>query len=578
LFYEENELLINPFLKNKQAWPRFILQKMDWTIRDQDSYPGVLYSRNSYTGEGRQIESMRNIFGEDIMSGSVNAEYTEFNKPDKIKEKFPAIFHFLPKLEKLEKIIHSPVTVEFATETFNNKSLFAVLQLNKSEMTGRAILMAAIEMYKEKLIEATDIIDLIQTYHLKQVFSPTIDEKDLDKQKLFCSGFAILPRSAISVNIYFSAEQALKAKKNGEKVGFCKEEFVPSDTVVMSEVDAIISLNPAAIHVVTACMRYGVQAFLNLEKQGVHLKSKQLINKDNTSINEGDWITLNSTTKSIYLGKAKMRPARLLQFVDGKEVELENGKEIVFKKLAKAYQKYQEIIERLKQSEIAGFNELIKILRNEKDNNNAQHFTNEWFKRNEQEYTEQILKCELGSHQEQQSIFLLLSLENKVNFFKKIIPICIERNLQGYTAGSFMVGRFLTIMLPVAFWKNFSEAEILFLLNESVLFDKYIHILYEVGERNISKARHKILQEGLQEINLRTSNTKNFTSLKLAFNNWDKLNKIVSFKLDVETTKLIEELKLPYGKLYDYTKPWSLSKLQKICDEEKISLPDENQQ
>lgn len=577
IFFDENELLINTFLKNKQAWPSFILQKMVWTIRDQDSYPGVLYSRNSYTGEGRQIESVRNIFGEDIMSGSVNAEYTEFHKPDEIKEKFPAIFHFLPKLEKLEKEIHSPATIEFATETFDRKSLFAVLQLNKSEMTGRAILLAAIEMYKEKLIKAPDIIDLIQTYHLKQVFSPTIDEKELDRQKLFCNGFAILPRSAISVKIYFSAEKALQAKKKGERVGFCKEEFVPSDTIVMSEVDAIISLNPAAIHVVTACMRYGVQAFLNLEKQGVQLKSKQLINKDNSLINEGDWITLNSTTKSIYLGKAKMRPARLQQFIDGKKVDLENGKEVVFKKLAKAYQKYQEIIEELKQGEIAGFNELIKILRNEKDKNQARFIINEWFKKNEQEYTEQILKCELGSHQEQQGIFLLLNLENKVNFFKEIIPICIQRNLQGYTAGSFMLGRFLTIMLPIAFWKNFIKSEILFLLNESVLFDKYIHILYEVGERNISKARHKILQEGLQEINLKTSNTKNFTSLKLTFKKWDKLSKNVSFNFDIETTKLIEELKLPFGRLYDYTKPWSLSKLQKICDEEKIQLPDENQ-
>jgi len=576
-FYEENQVLINTFLKNKQAYPSFILQKMVWTIRDQDSYPGVLYSRNSYTGEGRQIESIRNIFGEDIMSGSVNAEYTEFNNPEEIKEKFPAVYHFLPKLEGLEKEMHSPATIEFATETFDNKSLFAVLQLNKSEMTGRAILLAAIEMYKNKLIKARDIIDLIQTYHLKQVFSPTIDEKELNLQKLFCQGFAILPRSAITVKIYFSAEQALKAKKNGEKVGFCKDEFVPSDTVVMSEVDAIISLNPAAIHVVTACMRYGVQAFLNLEKNGVQLKSKQLINNENMLINEGDWITLNSNTKSIYIGKSKMRPARLQQFIDGKKVDLENGKEVVFKKLARAYKKYQEIIEELKKGEIAGFNELIKILRNENDKNQAKLIINEWFEKNTLEYSEQILKCELGSHQEQQSIFLLLSLKNRVIFFKNIIPICIKRKIQGYTAGSFMLGRFLTIMLPAAFWKNFTEHEILFLLNESVLFDKYIHVLYEVGERNISKARHKILKEGLQEISLKTSNTKNFTSLKLIFKNWNGLIIDVSFKYDLETKKLIKELKKPFGKLFDYTKPWSISKLQEICDKENLPLPDENE-
>ena len=75
----------------------------------------------------------------------------------------------------------------------------------------------------------------------------------------------------------------------------------------------------------------------------------------------------------------------------------------------------------------------------------------------------------------------------------------IIRNLQGYTAGSFMLGRFLTIMLPIVFWKNFIEQEIMFLLNESVLFDKYIHILYEVGERNISKARETKIRKREKE-------------------------------------------------------------------------------
>jgi len=272
-----------------------------------------------------------------------------------------------------------------------------------------------------------------------------------------------------------------------------------------------------------------------------------------------------------------MRPARLQNYIDGKKVDLEEGKEVIFKKLALAYKKYQEIIENLKNSEIIGFTALIKILRSEKDKKEAELLINEWFDKNTKEYTKQILKCELGSHQEQQSIFLLLSLENKVTFFKDTVPVCIKENLQGYTAGSFMLGRFLTIMLPTAFWKNFTEAEILFLLNESVLFDKYIHILYEVGERNISKARHKILQDGLQEINLRTSNTKNFTTLKLVFKSWDKLGEQVSFKYDIETEKLIEGLKLPFGKLFDYTKAWSISKLQKICDEENLALPDENE-
>ncbi|MCF6240574.1 MAG: hypothetical protein L3J74_04420 [Bacteroidales bacterium] len=573
LFYEKNELLINTFLKNKQAYPSFILQKMVWTIRGQDSYPGVLYSRNSYTGEGMQIESVRSIFGEEIMSGSLNAENTDFNNAEEIKEKFPAVYHFLPKLKLLEKEISSPATIEFAAETFEHKSLFAILQLNSSEMSGRAILLAAVQMYRENQITANDVIKLIQSYHLKQIFSPTIDEKTLDYLKPFCRGFTVLPRSAISVKIYFSAAKALEAKQRGETVGFCKDEFVPSDTVVMSEVDAIISLNPAAIHVVTACLRYGVQAFLNLEKYGISLKSNYLSNKQNHTIKEGDWITLNSNNKTIYHGKVKMRPARLQQYINGEQIKLDKEKEQTFIKLADAYKTYQEIVEYLKKNKKAGFNELIRIYRNEKEK--AKPFINNWFEDNKDEYVSQILNCELGSHQEQQAIFLLLDLKNKITFFKKVIPVCINKKLKGYTAGSFMLGRFLTLMLPVKFWKVFSEDEILFMLNETVLFEKYIHILYEVGERNLSKARHKILKSGLQNIKIQNFNLKNFTSLKLAFKDWDKITENKLAHYDSELLILINGLNQTFGELYDYTKPWSFSKLESICKDEGLPIPKE---
>ena len=74
----------------------------------------------------------------------------------------------------------------------------------------------------------------------------------------------------------------------------------------MGEVDAIISLTPAAIHVVTACRGYGVPAFLDLEKFGIKFNNNNLINKDGLMINEGDWITISSKKQNIYLRKSKL--------------------------------------------------------------------------------------------------------------------------------------------------------------------------------------------------------------------------------------------------------------------------------
>jgi len=96
------------------------MQKMVWTIRNEQSYPGVLYSRHSRTGLGIQIESMPNVFGEEIMTGLVKAEDNEFFNRDSLKDKFPAVYHFEPLLAQIEKTQKSPVTIEFAAEeTFN---------------------------------------------------------------------------------------------------------------------------------------------------------------------------------------------------------------------------------------------------------------------------------------------------------------------------------------------------------------------------------------------------------------------------------------------------------------------------
>ena len=71
---------------------------MVWTIGNENSYPGVLYSCHSRTGVGRQIESYPDIFGEEIMTGHISSEDFEYFDRAEIKELFPAVYHFDPLL------------------------------------------------------------------------------------------------------------------------------------------------------------------------------------------------------------------------------------------------------------------------------------------------------------------------------------------------------------------------------------------------------------------------------------------------------------------------------------------------
>ena len=574
-FYEKNrDLLRSLFVKDK-SYPSLILQKMVWTVRGQNSYPGVFYSRHSRTGKGFQIESFPGIFGEDIMTGAIEADDREFFEVKEVRESFPAIYHFFHKIPNLEKKLGSPATIEFAAESFNNVHFFALLQLNNSEMTGRATLLSAIDMYQKGMIKRERVLNLVHPYHLKQIFSESIDDNSLAAMDFFSSGVSVLPRLAVSCRLYFSAEKALQAKKKGESVCLCKDQFVPADTLVMSEVDAIVSLNPAAIHVVTACLSYGVPAFLNLEEYHVKMTEDSIINSQGVELMEGDWITVSSKTKKIFIGKAKFIPARFQRYLDGEKLELLPKEEKVFISMAAAYKEYNKIVETLDFDEIKSLNDLIKIIRTDlKDEPfKASKFMNSWFDSNQDYYSHQVLKSSLGTHRDQHELFDLLSPDRKILFFKKALKICSDENKSGYIAGSFMLGRFISHPQHSSIWKALSEEEIAFLLNEHVLFEKYLQLLNEVGERKLSKAKSLLIDQGISKVDIRFSNPKLFISLKLCRPNWEAISDHINGNSDPKTTQLIAYLQQPYKEFFDFEKPWSIGKLTKLCEEEGFEMP-----
>ncbi len=574
-FYLNNKDLIYTFQKGEHSTPSLILQKMVWTIRDGDSYPGVIFSRHSRTGIGVQIQSLKNIFGEDIMSGLINSEDTEFFDREEIKEEFPAIYHFCPNICKLEQAMKAPVAIEFAAESFEKRYLFAVLQLDFAELTGRGILLSAIDMYRHKIISKRKVLKLIYPYHLRQIFSESIDDSSFKTLEFFSPGISILPRSAVSARIFFSSAGVLEAKKRGDKVCFCKETFTPLDRVLISEVDAILSLTPAAIHVVTACLGYGIPSLINLDNYGVKMLPDAIINAKGVKIKEGEWITISSKHHTLFKGKAAYKPARFQKYLEGQPLEMDAKEEKVFVNMSDAFKAYQQIVDSLETGEIHQLSDLIKIIRNDlhKQPDKAENFVNSWYDKHTAHYIEQILKSELGTHLDQHRIYSLLTVDRRVDFMKRIIPVCINENLKGFSAGSFMLGRFMSQMHPMAFWRELSPEYIVFLLNEYVLFEKYLQVLNDFDERHINKVRNELLNDGLSSIAVSHNNVESFIPLKLYVKNWNSIDGILNKLHEKDTYELIRILQQPYGEIFNYNQPWSISKLEEICAQENIACP-----
>ncbi len=578
--YEENKDLLLTLCRGSERgsepYPSLIMQKMVCTVRAEESYAGVLCSRHTQTGSGSELQTARNIFGEEMMTGTAEIESTAFAERENIRQTFPAVYHFMPHLNELEIEFESPVTIEFAVEATSRYQWFAMLQLNETGMAGRAALTAVVDMHKAGTITKKRVTELIRPYHIKQICSDTIDQEAYSVLNSFATGVAVLPRSAVSARVYFSGEAALQAKAQGEKVCLCKRTFVPTDSVIMREMDAIVSLTSAAIHVVTICQNLGIPALLSLEKNGVMLDAAgRLTNAAGREIREGDWITVSSRRQAMYEGQGKFKPARLLRYMRGEPVDIAPDEYDVFRSVAYAYRYYLQLVKGLMAGQISTLDEVTRLVNVElrEQPQEASSLVNQWFDDHTDGYIGQVLKCDIGDHLVQARVFEMLTLDRKVCFFKMAIRKLTTERISGYAAGAFMIGRFLSARFPVAFWKCFLPAEIAMLVNEWVLFEKYMQLLHKMGERKLLQARKKILSEGLDELYLHPGNVKALITVKLAGAPLEEAQHSMVEWSDPQSGRVLELLQQPWSTFYDFKARWSVKELEKICEEEQVPVP-----
>ena len=574
--YEKNQDLVVTLGRKTEHYPSLILQRMVCTVRHEDAYAGVICSRHTQTGVGIELQTANNIFGEEMMTGDAKIESTDFDDREAIKDRFPAVYHFTPHLQELEKEFESPVTIEFAVEATGRSQWFALLQLNETAMAGRGAFTAVVDMHKSGIISRRRVPELIRPYHIKQLTSDTIDQEVFDKLIPFCSGVSVLPRSAVSARVYYSGEAALKAKSMGERVCLCKSTFIPTDTVVMREVDAIISLTSAAIHVVTICHSLGIPALLSLERNGVELRSGNcLVNLEGREIREGDWITLSSRRHTLFAGEAKFAPGRLLRYMKGEAIELEQEERNTFASIAYAYRYYQQLTKDLAADQTSTLSEVTRLVNFElrRESDDARRLVNGWFDERETMYTEEVLKSDIGDHLGQSNVFEMLTLARKIRFFKLALAKCFQEEKSGYEAGAFMLGRFLCMRYPTAFWKAFTPVEIGLLVNEWVLFEKYMQLLHNVGERKVLMARKQILKGGLDQLSLHPGNVQSLITLKLSGVPLEAVRESLPAWTDPQCAKVLELLRQPYRAFYDFNAVWSLRQLKELCQEEKLPVP-----
>ncbi len=273
------------------------VQSMVFGNMGDTSGTGVAFTRNPSTGE-------KNIFGEFLMNAQGEDVVAGIRTPlaiSELKNIMPAIYdEFIRIADKLENHYRDMQDIEFTIE--QGKLYF--LQTRNGKRTAESALRVAVEMVNEGLISKEEAIMRIDPKSLDQLLHPTFDPETQKAAIPLAQGLPASPGAATG-KIYFTAEDAVKASENGEKVILIRKETSPEDIEGMTKSQGILtSRGGMTSHAAVVARGMGKCCVAGCEDIYVDEELKIFI-ANNEKFHEGDYISLDGSIGKIYKGIIK---------------------------------------------------------------------------------------------------------------------------------------------------------------------------------------------------------------------------------------------------------------------------------
>jgi len=257
-----------------------------------DCATGVGFTRNPGTGENEMFgEYLTNAQGEDVVAG------IRTPKPlQQMQDEMPEQFSQLVELrDKLESHYQEVQDYEFTIE----KGTLYCLQTRNGKMNAAAMVKTSVDMYQEKLITRDQALLRIDPELLEQLLHPSLDPECA--QQPVATGLPASPGAAAGKCV-FDADLAEKLGSSGEKVILVREETRPEDIHGFFAAEGILtSRGGKTSHAAVVARGMGKPCVAGAEGINVDV-GLRLANIGDHVIHEGDVITLDGATGSVYLG------------------------------------------------------------------------------------------------------------------------------------------------------------------------------------------------------------------------------------------------------------------------------------
>uniref|UniRef100_A0A7C4M1X7 Pyruvate, phosphate dikinase n=1 Tax=candidate division CPR3 bacterium TaxID=2268181 RepID=A0A7C4M1X7_UNCC3 len=270
------------------------IQEMVFGNMGNDCGTGVAFTRDPSTGEKRLYgEFLMNAQGEDVVAGIRTPQSI-----DQLKEIMPDCYNqFVEIANKLEDYFKDMQDMEF---TIERGKLF-MLQTRNGKRTAGAALKIAVDLVAEGMINKEEAILKIDPKQLDQLLHPRFEPDALKKAKVVAKGLPASPGAATG-KIYFSAESAVKAKKDGEKyIILVRMETSPEDIEGMDAAQGILTgRGGMTSHAAVVARGMGTCCVAGCGEIKINEKEGFFTDKNGKKYEEGDFISLDGSTGNVY--------------------------------------------------------------------------------------------------------------------------------------------------------------------------------------------------------------------------------------------------------------------------------------
>jgi len=230
------------------------------------------------------------------LADSINAVFGSWNNERAIK--YRQLNEIRGLLGTLEEHYRDMQDIEF---TIERGELF-MLQTRTGKRTAAAAVKIANDMMKQGLIDEREALLRVEPQAIDQLLHPTFDPKAEEAAEQIGTGLPASPGAATG-QIVFSAADAEAAAEEGNAVVLCRIETSPEDIGGMHAARGILtSRGGMTSHAAVVARGMGKCCVAGCGKITISYQAKTL-SADGRVLSEGDWISLNGSTGTVYAGK-----------------------------------------------------------------------------------------------------------------------------------------------------------------------------------------------------------------------------------------------------------------------------------